>query len=456
MKYPVSLMLALLATTSLAHPAQQTAPELPAPDLLKDAMSRKGLSLSDFETMAASSNPTLKQAEALIRSSAGQAKQAGLYPNPSVGYQGEQIRGGSYGGGEQGAFVQQTIVLGGKLGLRRRVYQEQQREDETGAAEQRDRVNGEVAQQFYAALAAQEAVEVRRNLMKLSLDAVQTAHQLANVGQADAPDVLQAEVEAEQAQVDYTTEQRMFIQQFRKLIALVGTPQLPLTKLNGNLEQAPPIDPDHILDSLLQNSPAVKRAQQAVTVAEAQLKSTRREAVPDLTLRAGLQQNNGPISQAGLTVGVQGFATVSMALPIFNRNQGNGQVAQAEVDRARSEVDRVRLSLRQIAEPMVQTYLADRAQAMRYKTAMIPRASRAYQLYLNRYQAMAAAYPEVIVSQRTLFQLQISYIQTLEDLWMKAIALQHFTLTDGLSAPAAPAGIGTNFNLPNASGGSGG
>ncbi len=442
--------------TSNQNPAQQTGPEMPVANLLKEAMSKEGLRLRDFEEMAASSNPTLEQADALVRSSAGQAKQAGLYPNPSVGYESEQIRGGNYGGGEQGAFVQQTIVLGGKLGLRRRVYQEQRHENELGAAEQRDRVTSDIAQSFYATLAAQETVEVRRNLLRLSLNAVQTAHQLANVGQADAPDVLQSEVEAEQAQVDYTTAQRMFIQRFRSLSALAGNPQLPLAKLEGNLEQTPPIDPAHVVDVILQNSPTVKRAQQAVSVAEAQVKSARREPVPDLTLRAGMQQNYESINQAGLPVGLQGFGVGSVTLPIFNRNQGNVQAAKAELERAQAEVNRVRLSLRQTAEPMVQTYLADQAQAARYKNEMIPRASRAYRLYLNRYQAMAAAYPEVIVSQRTLFQLQVSYIQTLQNLWMNAVALQHFTLTRGLGAPIPSRNPAININLPNAGSGSGG
>ena len=66
---------------------------------------------------------------------------------------------------------------------------------------------------------------------------------------------------------------------------------------------------------------------------------------------------------------------------------------------------------------------------------MIPRATRAYQLYLTKYQQMGAAYPQVLVSQRTLFQLQVGYIRALENVWMNAIALENYTLTSGLSAP---------------------
>jgi hypothetical protein len=109
-----------LATKTLQepeNPEHKTGSNLPAPELLKDVATRPAMALADFETLADANNPTLKQANAFVHRSQEQARQAGLYPNPSVGYQGEQIRGGSFGGGEQGGFVQQTVVLGGKLGL---------------------------------------------------------------------------------------------------------------------------------------------------------------------------------------------------------------------------------------------------------------------------------------------------------------------------------------------------
>jgi cobalt-zinc-cadmium efflux system outer membrane protein len=84
---------------------------------------------------------------------------------------------------------------------------------------------------------------------------------------------------------------------------------------------------------------------------------------------------------------------------------------------------------------------------------MIPRAARAYQLNLNKYRQMASAYPQVIISQRTLFQLRVSYIQALENLWKSAIALQNFTLSGGLEAPARPGNSSTTITLPNSSGG---
>ncbi|MCU1222155.1 MAG: outer membrane protein [Edaphobacter sp.] len=437
------------------NPERKTGSNLPAPELLKDVAARTPMALADFEALADANNPTLKQANAFVRRSQEQARQAGLYPNPSIGYQGEQIRGGSYGGGEQGGFVQQTVVLGGKLGLRRNIYDQQKRSEQIGVEEQTYRVHGDVQQAFYDALTAQATVQLRQRLLGVSLDAVETVHQLANVGQADAPDILQTEVEAEQAKVDYVTAQRQYLQAFRALTALAGKGNLPVSPLQGELEKTPDLNAEQIVDSVVAGSPTVKRAQQEAAVAQARLKDAKRESVPDLQLRAGEQYNGEQVSQNPTkAAGAQSFASAGINIPLWNRNQGNVGAAKAEIERAEQDVTRAQLSLRQQAAPLAQSYLSAQFEADRYKTQLIPRAARAYELYLKKYQNMAQAYPQVLVSQRTLFQLQISYLMALHDVWRSAIALQNYTLTGGLDTPMSSGGPSTSINLPNSSAGS--
>jgi outer membrane protein TolC len=81
--------LALLFTTlpAAAQPADQTA--------------AGGMRLEQLEQMALANNPTVAQAQANLRVAAGLTRQAGLYPNPTVGYYGDEIRGGYTGGGKQ-------------------------------------------------------------------------------------------------------------------------------------------------------------------------------------------------------------------------------------------------------------------------------------------------------------------------------------------------------------------
>src|SRR6266481_9732921 len=60
---------------------------------------QKTITLEELQQMALQSNPTFAQAAANVQAAEGRKKQSGLYPNPTVGYQGEQIRGGSFHGG---------------------------------------------------------------------------------------------------------------------------------------------------------------------------------------------------------------------------------------------------------------------------------------------------------------------------------------------------------------------
>lgn len=435
------------------NPQQKTGFNLPAPELLKEVASRPAMSLPDFMQLGDANNPTLKQANALVQRSQQQARQAGLYPNPAVGYQGEQIRGGSFGGGEQGGFVQQTIVLGGKLGLRRNIYEQQQKADQIGVSEQTYRVHGDIQQAFYDALTAQAVVHLRQRLLGVALDAVETVHQLANVGQADAPDILQTEVEAEQAKVDYSTAQREYLQTFRTLAALAGKGDLPICPLQGDLEKTPDFNAEQIVDSIVVESPTVKRAQQGGAVAEARLKDAKRESIPDLQLRAGEQYNGEQVSENPVRpVGAQSFASAGINIPLWNHNQGNLEAAKAEIERAGQDVMREQLSLRQQAAPLAQSYESARFEAERYKTQLIPRATRAYELYLKKYQDMAQAYPQVLVSQRTYFQLQVGYLMALHDVWRSAIALENYTLSGGLQTPMSSGSATTTINLPNSGG----
>src|SRR5215510_7117179 len=415
------------------------------------------LRLEDLEQMGLANNPTLRQAEAELRATEGRKRQAGLYPNPTVGYQGEQIRGGSFRGGEQGAFVQQDIVLGGKLGAARNVVEQERKQAEAEHDEQRLRILNGIRVAYYQSLAAQETVALRAGLLKLAQDAVETSRQLFNVGQSDQPDVLQAEVEADQAELALSAAQQNQQRRWKALAAVVGKPELPLARLDGNLGDVPNIDPTEWLQKLLTDSPAVRIAQLGVNRAEAQLSRAKREPIPDLQLRGGIEQNRELLEPSNRPAGLQGFAEVGVRIPLFNRNQGNIEAAKAELERARLETRRVQLLLRERLASTVQNYLTAKSSAERYRDRMIPRAENAYRLYLQKYNNMQAAYPQVLIAQRTLFQLKTDYFSALESVWMSSIALRGFMLTDGLEAPTPPSEIDRpvrEMNLPTPSSGS--
>jgi outer membrane protein, heavy metal efflux system len=399
----------------------------------------KLFTLEGAEKMASESNPTLRQAVAEIRAAEARQQQAGLYPNPTVGYTGDEIRGGSVGGGKQGFFVQQNIVTGGKLGSTRAVYAKETRIAEIEAEEQKIRVETGLKAAYLRVLAAQETLEVRRSLAKIEQEYAKTEKELENTGQADETEVLAAEIAARRQQLAAHMQENALREEWRSLTAMIGKPELPLATVSGDLEHGwPELNEEEITEKIAKESPATRIAGMAAGRAEAEIIKAKRAAIPDLQLRGGLEYNNELLDSVPHATGWEGIAEVGVQLPIFNRNQGNVAAAEAETERAKLEMQRVNLTLRRRTTSVLDEYANAKLMAVEYREELLPRAKKAYTLMNERYGQMLAAYPRVIETQRRLFELQQEYIGALEGVWSTGIALQGYLLTDGLEAPARP------------------
>lgn len=393
--------------------------------------------LEDLEQMALGKNPTLVQARAEIHSARARQLQSGLYPNPEVGYSGDEIRGGSFGGGEQGVFIAQPIVMAGKLGLNRKILGHDVRISEIEAQEQRLRVVNGVQIAFYRVLSAQEMLDSKKDLARISAETVAISRQLRNVGQADESEVLQAEVDEQMLEMDVMTQENTLRQEWRALAAVVGNPSLEIGTVGGSLEKdLPDLDEQQAIETLLRDSPSVAIAQASVDRAQAVLARARREPIPDLEVRAGLSHSGEFLEPSNRPVGLIGFAEVGVQIPIFNHNQGNIQAARDGIERAQAEKIRVHLALRERSAKVLDLYRTSQIMVNQYRHQLLPRAQKAYQLLVQRYGQMTASYPQVLKTKRILYQLQGDYIFALEHLWVNAITLKGLLLTDGLEPPA--------------------
>lgn len=415
------------------------------------------VTLDQVEKMAGEMNPTLRQAEVEIRAAKARQQQVGLYPNPSVGYTGDEIRGGSVGGGKQGFFVQQTIVTAGKLGKSREVFGAEAKLAEIEADEQRTRVETAVKMAFLRVLAAQEWLDARRDLTKIAENAAQTRKELMNTGQADESEVLEAEVEAQRMRMAARMQENTLREEWRSLAAVIGQPGLPQATVTGDLERGwPELNEEETVETIAKQSPAVQIAETATGRAQALLARAQREPIPDIQIRAGMEYNHETLGSVPFAKGWEGLAEASVEIPLFNRNQGNIAAARADVDRAEQEKTRVALTLRERAASVVDQYANAKLMAMEYRDEILPHAKKAYSLLVDKYGRMLASYPRVLESQRKLYELQIEYIAALEGVWTNGLALQGYLLTDGLEAPARPGEVDrpvreTNVPMPERS-----
>jgi outer membrane protein, heavy metal efflux system len=387
---------------------------------------------------ARQNNPTLRQAEAGIRAARARTQQAALYPNPTVGYFGDEIRGGESHGGKQGFFVEQTMVTGGKLSRARDVFAKEAQLAEIEAEEQKIRVETAVRIAFYRVLTTQELADARADLARIAGETLETERHLQSTGQADETEILAAELETRRMKLSARTMENTLREQWRALASALGQPNLPLQTVSGDLERGWPELDEHQVETVATQSPANRIASAATERAQAELARARREKIPDILARAGLDYNHEPLDNPLLTTGWQWNAQLAVELPIFNRNQGNIASARANIDRAESEKQRVSLTLRERASSVFDEYANARLTAEEYRENILPLAKKSYTMMFERYGEMLASYPRVLETKRKLFELQSEYIASLEAVWTTGLSLQGFLLTDGLEAPTQP------------------
>lgn len=415
----------------------------------QEQSANKLFTLEDSLRIAAESNPTLLQAQAEIRAVKARAQQAALYPNPSVGYTGDEIRGGSINGGKQGFFVEQSIVTAGKLAKARTVFDKEMRVAELNAEAQKTRVETSVKIAFYRVLAAQELLELRRGLSQIALQYQQSQQDLVRTGQVDESELLETGIDAQRLQLAVIEQEGMLGEAWRRLAAFIGQPDLPPSPVAGDLEHGwPELDEPEILQVIATQSPLTRAAGAASARASAEITRAQSQVVPDINLLGGLEYNNEPLGSVPHAIGWEGIAELSVQIPIFNRNQGNIASARAELDRSQLEEQRIQLMLRERAASLLDQYSTSKIVAGQYRDEILPRAKQANTLITEKYGQMLAAYPRMLEVRRKHFQLAAEYVQILESLWTTVAALQGFLLTDGLESPVSSPSPQTDVALP--------
>jgi outer membrane protein, heavy metal efflux system len=420
-----ALVLAVLVMATATGAAAQPPPSSPV----------RFLRVEDLERMALQGNPTAAQADAVVQSVLGRRLQATLYPNPIVGYQAEDLNTREPGRARHFFFVQQPIVTAGKRGLVQGAIGQEQLHAGIEADMQRRRIVNSVRVLFYEALGAARLVELRSDLARIGRDAADTAERLFNVGQADRPDVIEVEIEGQRANVELDRARHELDRVWESLAAMVGDPEMPRAALVGDLEaDVPAVDEAAIRAQILRESPEVKIAAARVEAAKASLARAHAERVPNFFVRGGLGYNAERFAP-GKDVGVEARFEVGLPLPLFNRNEGNIATAESQLKLAEGERRRVELALRTRLATAFRNYRDAARVVASYRTDILARAQRAYELYLGRFRQMAAAYPQVLIAQRTLGQVRVDYVRALVELWQDATVLNGLLLVDGLRAP---------------------
>jgi cobalt-zinc-cadmium efflux system outer membrane protein len=388
------------------------------------------MTLAGLVELGLSNNPTLQQYAARIEVQRGLWLQAGLYPNPNVGYNGTQI-GDSGKAGQQGMYFEQPFVAPRKLSLSRATASQDVRRAEQLYAAQRQRVINDVSLRYFDVLYAQRAMEVTRELLRIGEQGQKAAEDLFKGEQVSRIDVLQARVEVHAARINLRKAENRHQAAWQSLMAVTGTPQYALSPVAGDLARdVPVLEFQGTLERILAVSPELGAAQAALDRARFALSRARVEPYPDADLQYMPQHDNTTTDDIHT---VQAYLSV----PLFNRNQGNIVAAQARIAVAQGDVERLTLELRNRLAIAFERYANAQQQVQQYADAILPDAAESLKLVREAYSSGQIGYLQLLTSQRTYFQANLAYLEALRELRQSVAVIDGLLLIDSLQTPPA-------------------
>lgn len=428
---------ALLGQPTAAPPTPLTAPlqaapspaaPLPAP--LAAPASANLLTLEQFEALALGGNPTIPAAQALVQQEMGFYRQAGLYPNPSVGY----VRADPSQSGQsttQGIFVSQEIVLGGKLQLNRAIEKQEIQTKLWQLDAQKERVLNDVRIQFHETLGAQRLVEAALEVERLAAEAVRLALEAEKAKVGIRPDTLRAELQQQTVRAALQDARIRHLTAWRQLATLVGQPNLPPTPLAPVPDDAlPRLTWEDSLSKLLSASPLLQAQQAKIAAARLQYQRARVEPIPNVSLQFVAEHDQ-----------VQKFNSLStfvaVPVPVFNRNQGNVQAAAATIRQEEMEYERIKLALHDQLALSFRQYLNAYHQAERLHKEVLPRVKENLELTRQAHKAGQVSFLRVLDAQQMYFENRLAHIDAVTELRKNAIEIAGLLLTGGLNPTEA-------------------
>lgn len=364
------------------------------------------LTLAQALVQAGASSPAQEAAAANIRAAEAQRRLAGLRPNPSIDLQTENVAGsGIYQGvrsAETTAGLSVPLELGGKRKARMAIANAQLDRAGLDAEVARADLRLRVTQSYNEAVAAQRRRDVARDQIRIATEALRGARVRVASGRASPLEEQRADVARIAAEGTSERAERNAVTTSanlgRLLSAQVGGLDLAW------FERIDVIGPDMPVE--IDTTLAAATARADLSTADAQLRLTKSQRIPDVTLSAGarrLEQTNDVAAVFGL----------SIPLNIFNGGRAAVDLSSAQRDKAEAQRKMALLDADQ-AIALARTDVANAATSARNATGpALAAASEAARIARIGYREGKFGQLDLLDAERTLSDTRAAAIDAL-------------------------------------------
>lgn len=363
----------------------------------------KELTLSDSLDLALKANPdiavALREREAL----SGTKVQAATRPNPYVSTSIQDTRSAT-----RQIYLQlnQEFELGNKRKARidaaDAFYSKADAELDSKQAE----IHANVVLAYFEVLVAQERVKLAQSSVEVAESALDVASKRVKAGKSSPVEQTKSAIAESSVKIELIQATTQLNNSRKRLSALWGESAPRFERATGEVTIIPEVSHLEELQALIDDSPAVKIAKLEIIARDALTKIERSRAVPNITISAGVVNNQ----EVGLN---QALFGLSIPIPVFDRNQGNVQEAVSRKFKAEDELVAIKNKIQTNLATQYERLSAARQSTLSLKNDILPNAQSAFDAANRGFSLGKFNFLDVLDAQRTLYQTKSQYINAL-------------------------------------------
>ena len=429
---PIAFAIAALAASTpalaqISHPPAGATVMTP-PGSSATAPAGPLLTLALALKMAREDNPELSGARHELGAAEGARVQAGAWLNPTLETLLEDQRAETR---TTTIALSQPLELGGKRDARIAAADRAIDIARIQLLGKELDLEADVTAAFFAALIAQDRVNLARASLDLARRGSDAAGKRVTAGKVSPVEETKAKVaeaEVRRALIQASGELKTSLAQLR---AAIGSGPA-IAGVDGDALAIPDIPSAEQASGLIDTSPAVVEARLQTQRQQALVDLEQAKRIPDLTFTVGAKRD----AELARNQAVLGL---SIPLPVFDANRGNIQEAYRRRDKAEDLARATEVRLRAEAAAARQRFETSVEEVDALKREILPGAQSAFDAATKGYELGKFSYLDALDAQRTLLQARAQYLQALADAHRSATDLNRLIGTPATAAAVAAA-----------------
>jgi len=374
------------------------------------------LTLDEAVRIALERRPELKAAEARVSAAQGLKSQAGLFPNPRLIFQVENLRGSNFDYGNDAdsfAYFSQVIETSGRRGNRIAVGETNIGRTRLEEEQLRREIGFRVREAYWLALGVQFARDLYEQNDRYFKQVVEYHEARLKEGKIAEVDVLRVRLQAEQIHAALENA-RLDVDKAQLLLAReMGTVTARPWQLTEHFDQLE--EPRTSKGPLPSTLVEARLAAQDLAAARANLGLERAAGRPDLDAIFGYKRT------AGLNAALAGL---QLNQPHFDRNQGARAAAQAETLAAQRTLEATNIRLDSEAVLARKEYEARLRQARDIFAPLHQQADQISDISRSAYREEGLDLLRLLDAERFRVDAQLAWLRALTDYHKSVVNLE--------------------------------